>query len=83
MYFGVSYYVSRHYLVCLSLLVCGYGSPCGAVVMLRFDPGAKILLVRYVAGPLTLMYWIAWYALEPLTKKYCAPARGCIPVWWV
>ena len=29
--------------------VCGHGSPCEAVVMLRYDPGfgAKILLVIY------------------------------------
>ena len=45
MYCGVSYYVSRHYLVCLvhvemELLL-------GAVGMLRYDPGfdAKILPV--------------------------------------
>ena len=45
--------MSRHYLACLRLLVCGYDTPCEAVVMLRCDLGfeAKILLVIYVAGP--------------------------------
>ena len=61
---GVLYQASRQCLFCLSLLVCGYGSPCDAVAMLRYDPkfDAKLFLATYerverdknVAGPLTI-----------------------------
>ena len=45
-------FVSRHSLVCLRLLVCGYGSPYGAVVVLRYDPrfDIKVLFFIYICG---------------------------------